>query len=48
MQKPIELLERIVRISIDVGDTVLDPFCRSGTTMVAVELVNRKGIGIGF
>lgn len=45
-QKPIELLERIVRISTDVGDTVLDPFCGSGTTMVAAELVNRKGIGI--
>lgn len=45
-QKPIELLERIVRISTDVGDTVLDPFCGSGTTMVAAELVNRRGIGI--
>ena len=45
-QKPIELLERIVRISTDVGDTVLDPFCGSGTTMVAAGLVNRKGIGI--
>lgn len=45
-QKPIELLERIVRISTDVGDTVLDPFCGSGTTMVAAELINRKGIGI--
>ncbi|MEH2930427.1 DNA methyltransferase [Candidatus Ventrimonas sp. KK005] len=45
-QKPIELLERIIRISTDVGDIVLDPFCGSGTTMVAAELINRKGIGI--
>lgn len=45
-QKPVELLERIVRISTDAGDTVLDPFCGSGTTMVAAELINRKGIGI--
>ena len=45
-QKPIELLERVVRISTDVGDTVLDPFCGSGTTMVASELMNRRGIGI--
>lgn len=45
-QKTIELLERIVRISTDVGDTVLDPFCGSGTTMVAAELMNRRGIGI--
>lgn len=45
-QKPVELLERIVRISTDAGDTVLGPFCGSGTTMVAAELINRKGIGI--
>lgn len=45
-QKPIELLERIIRISTDEGDTVLDPFCGSGTTLVAAELTNRKGIGI--
>ena len=45
-QKPVELLERVIRISTDEGDTVLDPFCGSGTTLVAAELTNRKGIGI--
>ncbi len=45
-QKPIELLERIIRISTDVGDTILDPFCGSGTTLVAAELTGRMGIGI--
>lgn len=45
-QKPIELLERIIRISTDEGDTVLDPFCGSGTTLVATKLTNRNGIGI--
>ena len=45
-QKPIELLERIIYISTDEGDTVLDPFCGSGTTVVAAQLTNRKGIGI--
>ena len=45
-QKPIELLERIIKISTDEGDTILDPFCGSGTTLVAAKLTNRKGIGI--
>lgn len=45
-QKPIELLERIIYISTDEGDVVLDPFCGSGTAVVAAELNNRKGIGI--
>lgn len=45
-QKPIELLERIIYISTDEGDTVLDPFCGSGTAVVAAKLTNRKGIGI--
>ena len=45
-QKPIELLERIIRISTDEKDIVLDPFCGSGTTLVAAELTNRKGVGI--
>ena len=45
-QKPIELLERIIKISTDEGDVVLDPFCGSGTTVIASELTGRKGIGI--
>jgi site-specific DNA-methyltransferase (adenine-specific) len=45
-QKPILLLERIIQISTDEGDTVLDPFCGSGTTLVATELLNRDSIGI--
>ena len=38
-QKPIELLERIIEISTDKGDTVLDPFCGSGTTLVGAKLM---------
>ena len=34
-QKPILLLERIIEISTDENDIVLDPFCGSGTTLVA-------------
>lgn len=45
-QKPVLLLERIIKISTDVGDTVLDPFCGSGTTLVAAKILNRKFIGI--
>lgn len=45
-QKPIELLERIIEISTDKGDTVLDPFCGSGTTLVGAKLMGRKIIGI--
>lgn len=45
-QKPIELLERIIRISTDENDTILDPFCGSGTTLIAAKLTNRNSIGI--
>jgi site-specific DNA-methyltransferase (adenine-specific) len=45
-QKPILLLERIIDIASDEGDTILDPFCGSGTTLVAGKLNNRKVIGI--
>lgn len=45
-QKPIELLERIIKISTDEGDIVLDPFCGSGTTLVAAKLLGRRYLGI--
>jgi len=45
-QKPILLLEQIIRISTDENDVVLDPFCGSGTTLVASKLLNRNYIGI--
>jgi len=45
-QKPIELLERIIKISTDEDDIVLDPFCGSGTTLVAAKLLGRRYIGI--
>jgi DNA modification methylase len=40
-QLPEELVERIVRVSSNVGDTVVDPFCGSGTTAVVCERLNR-------
>lgn len=45
-QKPVLLLERIIEISTDESDTVLDPFCGSGTTLVAAKLMGRKFVGI--
>ncbi|MGX7092889.1 DNA-methyltransferase [Hutsoniella sourekii] len=44
-QKPIALLERIINISTDENDIVLDPFCGSGTTAVASKLLKRNYIG---
>ena len=45
-QKPLLLLERIIEIASNEGDTVLDPFCGSGTTLVAAVTLNRQAIGI--
>lgn len=45
-QKPILLLEKILQISTNKGDVVLDPFCGSGTTCVAAQLLGRTYIGI--
>lgn len=45
-QKPILLLEQIIKIASNEGDLVLDPFCGSGTTLVAAQLLNRTYIGI--
>lgn len=45
-QKPILLLEQIIRIATDENDVVLDPFCGSGTTLVASKILNRNYIGI--
>jgi site-specific DNA-methyltransferase (adenine-specific) len=44
-QKPILLLERIINLVTDEGDLVLDPFCGSGTTLIAAKLLNRNYIG---
>lgn len=45
-QKPVLLLERIISLVTHEGDMVLDPFCGSGTTLVAAHLLNRASIGI--
>ena len=45
-QKPIILLEQIVKLVTNEGDIVMDPFAGSGTTLVAAKLLNRKYIGV--
>ena len=45
-QKPIALLERIIRASSNPGDVVLDPFCGCATACVAAESLGRRWLGI--
>ena len=47
-QKPLTLLDRIIRASSNEGDVVLDPFCGCATTMVAADRLNRQWTGIDF
>lgn len=45
-QKPLALLERIIKVSSNEGNVVLDPFCGCGTAVHAAEKLGRKWIGI--
>jgi len=45
-QKPVGLLDRIIRTSSNEGDVVLDPFCGCGTTVHAAQKLSRQWIGI--
>ena len=45
-QKPIALLERIIKASSNEGDVVLDPFCGCATTLVAADRLDRQWAGI--
>ena len=45
-QKPLALLERIVKASSNEGDIILDPFCGCATALVAAESLGRQWIGI--
>ncbi len=45
-QKPIKLIEFLLKVYTNIGDLVLDFTCGSGTTLVACEKLNRRWVGI--
>ena len=45
-QKPLALLERIIKASSNEGSLILDPFCGCGTAIHAAQRLNRRWIGI--
>ena len=45
-QKPLALLDRIIRASSNPGDIVFDPFCGCATALVAADRLSRKWAGI--
>ena len=45
-QKPVKLLERIIKASSNKGDVVLDPFCGCATAAIAAEKLQRQWVGI--
>ena len=44
--KPVELIRRCLANSCPPGGTVLDPFCGSGSTLVACEVAGTRGYGM--
>lgn len=42
---PLDMIERIIKMSTNEGDTILDPFLGSGTSLVAAKRLGRNGIG---
>ena len=45
-EKNIDMLKFIIEASSNAGDTVLDCFAGSGTTLIAAEMLGRNWIGI--
>lgn len=45
-QKPVALMERIIRASTNEGNLVLDPFCGCASTIEAAHILKRRWIGI--
>ena len=47
-QKPLSLLDRIIKASSNEGDIVLDPFCGCATALVSADRLQRQWVGIDF
>ena len=45
-EKPLKLMAKLLNLGSEKGDTILDPFMGSGTTLRAAKDLNRKAIGI--
>jgi len=45
-QKPVRLMQALIELATQKGQIILDPFCGSGSTLVAAKLTGRKYIGI--
>jgi DNA modification methylase len=44
-QKPLSLMERLVRVYTNPGDVIFDPFAGSGTTLIAARNCGREAVG---
>ena len=47
-QKPIKLMQSLIELTTQEGQIVLDPFCGSGSTLLAAELTKKNYIGFEF
>jgi adenine-specific DNA-methyltransferase len=45
-EKPVALLDLLIRHSTDPGDFIVDPFCGSGSTVRAAKAADRSAVGI--
>ncbi len=45
-QKPLEIMRLLIAYSVPVGGELVDPFCGSGSTLVAAKELGRRAIGV--
>lgn len=47
-EKPVDVLRQLIESSSVMGETVYDPFCGSGSTLIAAALEGRSAVGVEF